>query len=256
VASYAITVEDAHHFDRAGTNALDSLAVSCNHPVIMRRTNRAFTLIELLVVIAVIAVLAALLLPALSQAKQKGAQTSCINSLRQHALAVFMYAEDERDTLPPVAFEDGNGNDISWPALLDPYLKTPRIHLCPNDKESQQTSYGLNELAFVDLEDEGPAPPTRLSAFRSVATTVMLGDLGTDDDFTTVRPDTLKMVAPGYKLDDEEDARPIQRHSRRCALGFMDGHAQPMRLKEFYLGQNPTNKWFTPSATPQPSGNS
>ena len=74
----------------------------------------------------------------------------------------------------------------------------------------------------------------------------MLGDIGTEDDLTTLRPDTLKMIAPGSDINDDEDARPNERHSQRSDLGFMDGHAEPMRLNQFYTNQNPTNKWFTP----------
>ena len=213
-----------------------------------------FTLVELLVVIAIIALLAAMLLPVLARAKEKGRQASCVSNTRQQAMATFMYADDNANTLPPVAFQDSAGNETDWPTLLDPYLKSTRIHLCPTDTASGSvpsapaplSSYGLNELAFVDLTDPGSAAPTRLTSFRNVVTTVMMGDIGTEDDLTTPRPNTLKMVAPGSDINDDKDARPSARHSKRCDLGFMDGHAQPLRLEQFYTGQSPTNQWFAP----------
>ena len=96
----------------------------------------AFTLIELLVVIAVIAILAALILPALSSAKEKAKRVACKSNMRQAILTVHLYANDWQDLVP-----DGRDNNNEWHAIrirnetwtnLIDYTGNTRILDCPN----------------------------------------------------------------------------------------------------------------------------
>ena len=80
----------------------------------LRTQKKGFTLIELLVVIAIIAILAAMLLPALSRAKESSKRASCNSNLRQFGLACRMYGDDSNDRLPVIPAGVG-----AWPWDLD-----------------------------------------------------------------------------------------------------------------------------------------
>ena len=204
---------------------------------------QAFTLIELLVVVSILALLAAILFPVFGRARENARRSNCLFNTRQISLAILQYVQDNDEFLPPVAYETTPGVAVTWPQLVTPYLKNEQIFKCPSDTASVRYSYGLNELAFVDWQDDPTDSPINLARFRSTSETVMLGDVGLNDDGD---PDALKMVEPGDHFDDDLDAFPLGRHFDRTSLAFMDGHAKSLRLEQFYSGQTPTDKFFAP----------
>lgn len=228
----------------------------------MKRMMR-FTLIELLVVIAIIAILAAMLLPALSKARDKARQISCSSNMKQLGLGLRMYLDEFGDYFPPGAGEAKNIGKTRWCWILTKdYYGDDKMRLCPSTKyalNGHVGSYGCNgnysgwcNNASNFVSATKLASPAGSAYFVD---TYSCGDgkIGGNSDPTTwVNHATghtdWQWVPPGMLTSSTTDRygsstgdsvrRPVGRHNNIINAQYLDGHVESRNIRDF-LGPYP-----------------
>ena len=236
-----------------------------------KRSSTGFSLVELLIVIAIIAILAALLLPALAGAKAKAQTISCLNNLKQLAVATQAYMADNRGL-----FVANNRGDIPGPqatnawvlgnmryesdatntvflrlSRLFPYASQLGVFHCPADKSVADTgamsgnnprtsrvrSYAMNSWLGSRYMENYP----QRTGYRTFMKDSELGVAGTAILWMIADEHELS-IDDGWFLVTMDDSQPFvnfpaTRHQRGFGVNYLDGHADVQKLRD------PESKW-------------
>ncbi len=197
-------------------------------------SRKLFTLIELLVVIAIIAILAAMLLPALSKAREKARSATCTNNLKQLVMAGLSYAGDNDDVLCMRAHIDVDGYWGNWLTVLERSgYKQYSVVVCPSSfpfrydskisgfqnkiYASNRSDANVDNSVFIVPAVGGNSSNLKLTKLKNPSNVFYLIDSWSGTNLSQIE---------NIKSDCTSNLGAHLIHNAQANINFLDGHAE------------------------------